>query len=72
MKMVGGTGPGPLLNTDLSTWPSGIQWKCVLNVSLTLGYFQFLAIISNIAMSILAQHSEGPVTIALAEFLEME
>lgn len=58
------------LNTDLNTWPPGIQPKRVLSASLILDYFQFLPIISNIAMSVLAQTTPwGSVIISLAEFL---
>lgn len=60
-------------NTDLNTWPSGSQPKYVLSASLTLDYFQFLTIISNIAMNVLAQTTLwGSMIISLAEFLEVE
>lgn len=58
------------LNTDLHTCPPGVQPKCVLSASLTLDDFQFLPIISNIAMNVLAQTTPwGSVIISLAEFL---
>lgn len=68
-----GHSPRLLPSTDLNIWPSGIQPKCILSASLTLDYFQFLTIISNIAMNVLAQTTLwGSMIISLAEFLEVE
>lgn len=61
--------PGLQLNEQDWSWPFGIQPKCVLSASLTLYYFQFLTIVSNIAINVLAQTTLwGSIIIPLAEF----